>query len=101
MDYRIFLAGLGLTLGGTVVAALADLWLSRLVLVYLDALESNVEKLAHAIRNGSTFLAITGIDLKRDQRQNHARRLKTLGWLVLLLGLGVQIVAAYLATLPI
>ena len=100
MEYRIFLTGLGLIFGGAVVVALADLWLSRLLLVYLDAVESNVKMLADAIRSGSTNLAITGIDLKRDQRQNRARMLKTLGWMAVILGLGVQIVVAYVAKPP-
>jgi hypothetical protein len=100
MEYLILLAGLGVALGGAVTVALADLWLSRLVLVYLDALEANVENLAKAVRTGSTDLAVTGIDLKRDKRQNRARSLKTLGWLALIVGLGAQIVAAYLAKPP-
>src|ERR1043166_5529884 len=81
VDYRILLAGFGFTLGGAAAVALADLWLSRLLLVYIDAVESNVEKLASAVRSGSTDLVITDIDLKRDSRQNHARALKSLGWL--------------------
>jgi hypothetical protein len=97
MEYQILLAGLGVALGGAVTVALADLWLSQLFLVYLDAMEANVEKLAEAVRTGTTDLAVTGIDLKRDNRQNRARALKTLGWLAVIVGLGVQIVAAYLA----
>ena len=100
MEYRILLAGLGLTLGGAVAVAFADLWLSRLLLVYLDALEANVEKLVEAVRSGSTNLTVTGIDLKRDRRQNRARTLKTCGWLALILGVVVQIIAAYLAMPP-
>ena len=75
MEYRILLAGLGFTLGGAVAVAFADLWLSRLLLVYLDALEANGEKLAQSLRSGSTHVVVTGIDLKRDQRQNRARTL--------------------------
>ena len=85
MDYHIFLAGLGFTLGGAVAVALADLWLSRLLLVYIDAVESNVEKLARAVRSGSTDVVVTDIDLKRDSRQNLARTLKSLGWLAVVL----------------
>ena len=101
MQYQMLLAGLGLTFGGAALAALADLWLSRLILVYLDAVEANVEKLAQAVRTGSTDLAVTGIDLKRDRRQNLARMLKTLGWLTLLAGLGCQMVAIYLGRPPV
>jgi hypothetical protein len=97
MEYRIVLTGLGLIFGGAVMVALADLWFSRLLLVYLDAVEANVEKLAEAVRTGSMVITVTGIDLKRDKRENSARLLKTLGWLVLILGLGIQIGAALLA----
>jgi hypothetical protein len=97
MQSHVMFAGLGLTLGGAIIVAFADLWLSQLLLRYLDALESNVEKLVDAVRTGSTGVVVTGIDVTRDRRQNHARGLKTLGWLAFILGIGIQGVAVYLA----
>ena len=52
-------------------------------------------------RFGFDFLLdITSIDPKRDRGQNQARGLKTLGWLVLALGFGLQIAAACLTGTP-
>ena len=50
MEPWILHIGLGLSLGGALVLALADTWLSRSLLVYLDAVESNVTKLVEALR---------------------------------------------------
>ena len=97
---RILLAGLGLTFAGAVVVAVADAWLSRLLLVYFDAVEANVAKLVEAVRAGGTHLTVTGIDLKRDRRLDRARALKVVGWLALVLGIGVQLVATYLSRTP-
>jgi hypothetical protein len=96
MESTILHIGLGLSLGGALVLALADAWLSRSLLVYLDAVESNVTILVDAIRAASTQVIVTNVDLKRDRRQNVARGLKTLGWLTLSAGFALQIVAAYL-----
>jgi hypothetical protein len=68
--------------------------------VYLDAVEANVHHLAAAVRGGSTELKVTGINLKRDRRQNRARALKMLGWLILAGGLALQLAAAYPALAP-
>jgi cell division inhibitor SulA len=92
--------GLGLSLGGALVLALADAWLSRSILVYLDAVEANVTKMVEALRAGSIHVIVTSIDLKRDRRQNLARGLKTVGWLALAAGFGLQLTAAYLTKLP-
>jgi hypothetical protein len=97
MEPWIRLGGLGLGLGGALVVAVADAWLSRSVLVYLDALEANVEKIVEALQGGTTELAVSRIDLKRDRGQNRARTLKTLGWLVLASGFALQIADACLA----
>jgi hypothetical protein len=67
MGSWLLLAGLGLGLGGALVVALADAWLARSLLNYLDDVESNVAMLAEAIRAGSAHVAITDIDLKRDR----------------------------------
>lgn len=100
MEFWIRLTGLGLGLGGALVVALADAWLSRSVLVYLDAVETNVGKLVEALRAGSTQLTVTGTDLKRDRGQDQARALKTVGWLILTLGFGLQLAAACFTKLP-
>jgi hypothetical protein len=95
MEYRLLLAGLGLSLGGAVVVALADAWLSRMVLTYLDAVEADLERLVEAVRAGGTRVTVTGIDVKRDRRQDRVRTLKTVGWLLLALGFGLQLAATY------
>ena len=67
---KLLCRALGPTFGGAVAVALADLWFSRLVLIYVDALEADVARLSHAIRTGSSDFEVPDIDLKRDQRQN-------------------------------
>jgi hypothetical protein len=96
MAFWILLAGLGFGLLGAVMVALGDAWLSRSVLIYLDAVEANVGKVVEAIRSEDIRLTVTGIDLKRDRGQNRARVLKTFGWLAVVLSFGVQIVAVCL-----
>ena len=95
----ILYAGLGLALAGALIIAWADAWLSRALLVYLDALEANMGRVVEAIRAGATNLKATGIDLRRDRSQERARTLKTMGWLALAAGFALQLVAAYLTTL--
>ena len=73
-----------------------DAWLSRSMLIYLDAIEANVGKVVQALRAGGTEVAVTHINLARDRGQNQARALKTLGWLALAAGFGLQI--AWVAT---
>jgi hypothetical protein len=100
MELPLLAVGLGLNLGGAVVLALADAWLSRSTLVYLDAIEANVGKMVAALRAGSTSVAVTGVDLKRDRGQNLARALKMIGWLALALGFGLQLAAVYMTRPP-
>jgi hypothetical protein len=100
METWLLPVGLGGSVAGAVVLALADAWLSRSILVYLDAVEANVHRLAAAVRSGSTEFNVTGIDLKRDRRQNSARALKMVGWLILAAGLALQFGASYLAVAP-
>jgi hypothetical protein len=97
MESWILLAGLGLGLVGALLIALADAWLSRALLVYLDAVEANITEVVRMLREGGTQLDITAIDLKRDRGQNRARALKSLGWLTLVLGFALQLAAAWLA----
>lgn len=97
MEFWILLGGLALTLVGAILVALADAWLSRLILVYLDAIEHDVMRVVVALRAGSIDdLNVSGIDVKRDRGQNVARALKTLGWLALAVGFALQIVAVCL-----
>lgn len=96
----IQMAGLGLGLVGAFVITLADTWLSRSLLVYLDAIEANIEKLMDTLRAGSTQFAVPEIDLKRDRRQDRARALKTVGWLAMTVSFALQVVAAYLTKFP-
>ena len=70
------------------------------MLVYLDAVEANVAKLVEAHRSGEGLHRTTGIDLKRDLKQDLARVVKTWGWLMLTAGLGVQFAAAYFVKFP-
>ena len=92
--------GLGFSLAGVLVICLADAWLSRSMLIYLDAVEANLENVVASLRSGSTFVMATGIDVKRDKSQNQARLVKTFGWLVLALGFGFQLAGLYLNQLP-
>ncbi len=97
MDYWLGISGLGLTLAGAVIVALADAWFSRAVLVYLDVVEDNLAKVVEVLRSGSGQLVITPINTKRDRGQNRARAVKLLGWVVLAIGLGLQLAALWLA----
>jgi hypothetical protein len=99
-SWMLLRTGLGLGLGGALVVAVADAWLSRAMLVYLDAVEANVGKLVESARDADRRLDVTGIDLRRDQGQNRARALKTLGWLALASGFALQLAAACLAKPP-
>lgn len=100
MESWMPLAGLGLGLGGALVAGLSDAWLSRSVLIYLDAVEANVAQLVAAVREGHTTLQVTVADLRRDRGQDRARALKLLGWVLLAAGLGLQVTAACVARRP-
>jgi hypothetical protein len=99
--YWIQLAGLGFSLAGAFVFALADAWLSRSLLTYLDAVEANVERLVRAVRTGSTELVVTGTDLKRDRGQDRARSLKAVAGLTVAFGFALQALAAYLTRYPL
>ena len=101
MEFWMVIAGLGLGLIGALMLAVGDSWLSRSLLVYLDAIEANVAKMAEALRTGSTYFVVTGIDVKRDRGQNRARALKMVGWLALALGFGLQIAAVWLSRRPV
>jgi hypothetical protein len=90
----ILLVGLGLSLCSALVLALADAWLTRLMLVYLDAVEANVAKMVEAFRTENIDLSFTSMDHKRDRSLNVARGLKTLGWLALAAGFCLQLTAA-------
>jgi hypothetical protein len=96
MDPRLFVVGLGASFVGAVVAAVADAWLSRSMLMYLDAIEANVARLVDAVRSGGALVKTTGFDLRRDAGQNRARMAKTAGWLLLAAGMAVQLAAAFL-----
>jgi len=83
-------AGLGLSLGGAIVAGLADAWLSRSVLIYLDALEHNLRNVARTMQAGGPEPNVTEPNLRRDRGQNQARTAKSLGWVALALGLACR-----------
>jgi hypothetical protein len=93
MLHALWFLGLSMSLGGALLVALTDAWLSRLLLIYLDAVEANVEKVVEAIRSDTTQITVSGIDIKRDRRLDRARNLKTIGWLALVVGLGLQLAA--------
>ena len=97
MGFWMLAGGLALTLGGAAVAGVADAWFARSLLIYLDAVEANVSTIVRAIQKGTTDPAVTGINLKRDRGQDRARALKSLGWLLLVLGLGLQLAGTCLA----
>src|SRR5260370_22774016 len=86
MHFYLGIAGLGLNLVGALILALADVWFSRSVLVYLDALEANLWKVVEVLQSGGSQFVNTGVNLRRDRGQDRARSLKLLGWVVLFLG---------------
>jgi len=96
MGFWIQIVGLGLCLAGGLIVGLADAWLSQSLLMYIDAVEANVTTLVQGSQPGGTHRKLTEIDLKRDWRLDRARGLKTLGWLVLALGFGLQLAALWL-----
>ena len=96
----MLLAGLGLSLGGAIVAGLADAWLSRSVLIYLDAVEHNLRNVVKTIQAGGHDPNVTEPNLKRDRTQDQARAAKSLGWVALVLGFSLQLVAACLIRFP-
>ena len=96
MEFGMLIGGLGLAIGGALLLAIADAWLSRSILLYLDAIESNVAAVATALRASNMQVAVTGINLMRDRGQNRARALKTLGWFTMALGFGLQLAASLL-----
>jgi hypothetical protein len=99
MGTVLLFAGLGLSMAAAVVLAVTDAWLSRSMLIYLDAVETNVAKIVHALRAGGTEPTVTGMNLQRDQGQDRARAIKTLAWFVMAAGFGLQLAAACLARL--
>ena len=96
MPSWLWLAGLGLSVGGAVVEGLADAWLSRSILIYLDAVEHDLQKVVRTIQAGAHDPNVGAPNLKRDRGQDRARAAKSLGWLALAVGLGLQIVAVLL-----
>ena|SRR5947209_7161545 len=95
MDDRILIVGMGLCFAGGILVVAMDAWLSQLLLLYMDAVEANLAKLVEAVRTGGNQLVLTEIDRKRDRRLDRARGMKTVGWLILVLGFGVQLAAVY------
>jgi hypothetical protein len=93
----LLLTGLGFSLVGALVATLADAWLTRSLLTYLDAVEANVARLVSAVREGRVDLESSGTNLKRDDDQNKARTLKNLGGVVLAAGFALQLAGAVLS----
>jgi hypothetical protein len=96
MPQVMLLLSLGGGLAGALIVTLADAWLSRLLLTYLDGIETNVETLTEALRTGQTNVAVAGLDLKRDRRLDRARHFKTLGWLIVVVAFALQLAAAWL-----
>ncbi|MCI0639627.1 MAG: hypothetical protein L0Y72_15500 [Gemmataceae bacterium] len=96
MHLELGIAGLGLSVIGAILLALADAWFSRSVLMHLDALEANLSKVIEVLQGGGSEFVNTGVDLKRDRGQNRARSLKNLGWTILVLGLLTQVGALWL-----
>ncbi len=96
MEIWVHNIGLAVTLAGALVVAVTDAWLSRSLLVYLDVLENNLGKMARALQEGANQVAVSGVNVRRDRGQDRVRAVKTLGWLVLVVGLGLQLTAAWL-----
>ena len=93
MDPHLATAGCGLNLIGALILLVADAWFSRSVLVYLDALENNLNKAIDVLQKGGSEFASNAIDQRRDRGQNRARFTKLLGWGFLTAGFVVQLVS--------
>jgi hypothetical protein len=93
MHLYLAITGVGLNLAGALILALADVWFSRSVLVYLDAVEANLAKVVEVLQSGGKDFIIPGVDLRRDRGQNQARSLKLVGWGVLALGFLLLLIA--------
>jgi hypothetical protein len=100
MPYWLGISGLGLNLLGAAIVALTDSRFSRVVLVYLDAVEANLVGLARALREGRTDFILQEVDVRRDRALDRSRSLKLAGWCVLILGLLLQAIALQLAKSP-
>src|SRR5947209_3483847 len=90
MAFWLGFIGLGLNLTGAVIVALVDAWFSQALLVYLDALESNLAQAVQELQSGGSKFVPTKIDLLRDRSQNRARGLKLIGWCTLSVGFLLQ-----------
>jgi hypothetical protein len=101
MPWWLGLGGLGLDLAGALLVALGDAWFSRSVLIYLDAVEANLTKLAKALEAGGGSHTLTPPDVKRDRGQNRARAWKSVGWCLLIAGLLAQTAALCLALVAV
>ncbi len=96
MQHILALAGLTFGVTGGFILALADIWFSHAVLVYIDVVETDLFKAIEVLRQGGNQFVTAGVNLKRDRNQDRARFMKLLGWTVLLLGFLCQMVALLL-----
>lgn len=96
MQQFLTLAGLGFAVAGGLILALADVWFSHAVLVYLDVVETNLLNVIEVLRHGGNQFETDGVSAKRDRGQDRARLLKLLGWTALVLGFLFQTVALLL-----
>jgi hypothetical protein len=86
VQHFLALAGLAFGVTGSFILALADIWFSHAVLVYIDAVETDLFKAIEVLRQGGNQFVTAGVNLKRDRNQDRARFTKLLGWTVLVLG---------------
>jgi hypothetical protein len=86
MHLYLAIVGLGLNVIGAIILGFADAWFSRSVLVYLDALETNLANAVGVLQSGGSRFDNAAIDVKRDRGQDRARSLKLLGWAILAVG---------------
>src|SRR5579871_3697836 len=96
VQHILALAGLTFGVTGGFILALADIWFSHAVLVYIDVVETDLFKAIEVLRQGGNQFVTAGVNLKRDRNQDRARFMKLLGWTVLLLGFLCQLVALLL-----
>src|ERR1051326_6469599 len=80
VQHVLALGGLGFAVAGGLILALADVWFSHAVLVYLDVVETNLLNAIEVLRHGGNQFETAGVSAKRDRSQDRARFLKFLGW---------------------
>src|SRR5262245_47337331 len=97
MQYVVGIVGLVFNLIGAVLIALADRRVSRWLDTSVLDVEMNFQNLLEALGRGTSWPFVSGLDEHRELVATSATRVKWWGWLLLILGYALQIVAVLIA----